>query len=318
MIRVYTIDQGKISQSKNPTFKEIGGMQNVIWIDLQSPSKEEKDFIEKNYGIEFFTSQELQEIESSSRFLETDETVEINLGFVSSDPEPSVQNVTFILKGTLLFTYRVGDLKIFAETVRRLKSPSSSENNKEHGLNVFLTVLETRIDGDADLIEGINRKLNAFSKELLTQRSLKEDLLLGIAQLQENVMVLHETITEKQRVVSSMIRIPEFNKIENERLKIIMNDITSLIQHAQFSSERLEYLQNTFLGLANIEQNQVIKIFTVVTVVFMPPTLIASIYGMNFTFMPELKWATGYPFAIALMILSSVIFLWYFKRKKWL
>jgi magnesium transporter len=318
MIRVYTIDQGKISQSKNPTFKEIGAMQNINWIDLQSPTKEEKEFIEKSYGIEFFTSQELQEIESSSRFLETDETVEINLGFVSSDPELSVQSVTFILKGNLLFTYRVGDLKIFAETVRRLKSPSSSENNKEHGLNVFLTVLETRIDGDADLIEGINRKLNAFSKELLTQRSLKEDLLLGIAQLQENVMLLHETITEKQRVVSSLIRIPEFNKIENERLKIIMNDITSLIQHSQFSSERLEYLQNTFLGLANIEQNQVIKIFTVVTVVFMPPTLIASIYGMNFSFMPELKWAAGYPFAIALMILSSVIFLWYFKRKKWL
>ena len=318
MIRVYTIDQGKISQSKNPTFKEIGAMQNINWIDLQSPTKEEKEFIEKSYGIEFFTSQELQEIESSSRFLETDETVEINLGFVSSDPELTVQSVTFILKGNLLFTYRVGDLKIFAETVRRLKSPSSSENNKEHGLNVFLTVLETRIDGDADLIEGINRKLNAFSKELLTQRSLKEDLLLGIAQLQENVMLLHETITEKQRVVSSLIRIPEFNKIENERLKIIMNDITSLIQHSQFSSERLEYLQNTFLGLANIEQNQVIKIFTVVTVVFMPPTLIASIYGMNFSFMPELKWAAGYPFAIALMILSSVIFLWYFKRKKWL
>jgi len=317
MIRVYTISEGKISQFKNPSFKEIGTLENIIWIDLQSPSREEKEFVEKNYKIEFFTSQELQEIESSSRFLETDETVEMNLGFVSSDPELSVQSVTFILREHLLFTYRVGDLKIFAETVRRLKSASSSEK-KEHGLNVFLTVLETRIDGDADLIEGINRKLNTISKELLAQRSLKEDLLLGIAQLQENVMLLHETITEKQRVVSSLIRIPEFNKIENERLKIIMNDIASLLQHSQFSSERLEYLQNTFLGLANIEQNQVIKIFTVVTVVFMPPTLIASIYGMNFNIMPELKWAAGYPFAIGLMIFSSVIFLWYFKRKKWL
>jgi len=317
MIRVYTISEGKISQFKNPSFKEIGTLENIIWIDLQSPSKEEKEFVEKNYKIEFFTSQELQEIESSSRFLETDETVEMNLGFVSSDPELSVQSVTFILREHLLFTYRVGDLKIFAETVRRLKSASSSEK-KEHGLNVFLTVLETRIDGDADLIEGINRKLNTISKELLAQRSLKEDLLLGIAQLQENVMLLHETITEKQRVVSSLIRIPEFNKIENERLKIIMNDIASLLQHSQFSSERLEYLQNTFLGLANIEQNQVIKIFTVVTVVFMPPTLIASIYGMNFNIMPELKWVAGYPFAIGLMIFSSVIFLWYFKRKKWL
>lgn len=317
MIRVYTISQGKIIQHKNPTFKEITALENMIWIDLQSPTREEKDFIEKTYSIEFFTSQELQEIESSSRFVETDETIEINLGFLSSDAELTVQSITFILKENLLFTYRQGDLKIFAETVRRLKSSSSSER-KEHGLNVFLTVLETRIDGDADLIEGINRKLNAISKELIAQKSLKQDLLLGIAQLQENVMLLHETITEKQRVVSSLVRIPEFNKIENERLKIVLKDIASLLQHSQFSSERLEYLQNTFLGLVNIEQNQVIKIFTLVTVIFMPPTLIASIYGMNFSFIPELEWAAGYPFALGLMIFSSLIFLWYFKKKKWL
>lgn len=317
MIRVYTISQGKISQYKNPTFKEIVALEPIIWIDLQSPTKEEKEFIERNYSIEFFTSQELQEIESSSRFLETDETIEMNLGFLSSDAELTVQSITFILKENILFTYRQGDLKIFAETVRRLKSASSSEK-REHGLNVFLTVLETRIDGDADLIEGINRKLNTISKELISQKSLRQDLLLGIAQLQENVMLLHETITEKQRVVSSLIRIPEFNKIENERLKIILKDIASLLQHSQFSSERLEYLQNTFLGLVNIEQNQVIKIFTLVTVIFMPPTLIASIYGMNFSFMPELTWTAGYPFAIGLMIASSLIFLWYFKKKKWL
>lgn len=317
MIRVYTISQGRISQYKNPAFKEIAALENIVWIDLQSPTKEEKEIIERNYSIEFFTSQELQEIESSSRFLETDETIEMNLGFLSSDTELSVQSITFILKGNFLFTYRQGDLKIFAETVRRLKSASSSEK-REHGLNVFLTVLETRIDGDADLIEGINRKLNAISKELIAQKSMKQDLLLGIAQLQENVMLLHETITEKQRVVSSLIRIHEFNKIENERLKIILKDIASLLQHSQFSSERLEYLQNTFLGLVNIEQNQVIKIFTLVTVVFMPPTLIASIYGMNFRFMPELAWMGGYPFALGLMILSSLIFLWYFKKKKWL
>jgi magnesium transporter len=316
MIRVYTTSQGKISQYKNISFENIKDLNNIIWIDLQAPTVEEKEFVEKNYKIEFFTSLELQEIESSSRFLETDETIEINLGVISSDAELTVQNITFILKGNTLFTYRQGELKIFAETVRKLKAASSEM--KEHGLDVFLSILETHIDNDADLIESINRKVNVISKELIAQRSLKEDLLLGIAQLQENVMLLHETTTEKQRVVSSLIRIPEFNKIENERLKIIMKDIASLLQHSQFSSERLEYMQNTFLGLVNIEQNQVIKIFTVVTVVFMPPTLIASIYGMNFKFMPELNWITGYPFAIGLMVFSSMIFLWYFKRKKWL
>jgi magnesium transporter len=316
MIRVYTTSLGKLTQYKNISFDEIRRIGNVVWIDLQAPTPEEKEFVEKNYKIEFFTSLELQEIESSSRFLETEETIEINLGVISSDNELTVQNATFILKGNTLFTYRQGELRIFAEAVRKLKSASSEM--KEHGLDVFLSILETHIDSDADLIESINRKVNTISKDLIAQRSLKEDLLLGTAQLQENVMLLHETTTEKQRVVSSLIRIPEFNKIENERLKIIMKDIASLLQHSQFSSERLEYMQNTFLGLVNIEQNQVIKIFTVVTVIFMPPTLIASIYGMNFVFMPELKWLGGYPFAIGLMVFSSMIFLWYFKRKKWL
>jgi magnesium transporter len=324
MIRVYTTSQGRITQYKNISFDEIHKINNIIWIDLQSPSPEEKEFVEKNYKIEFFTSLELQEIESSSRFIETEETIEINLGVISSDVsgtipndvELTIQNTTFILKANVLFTYRQGDLRIFAEAVRKLKAASTEM--KEHGLDVFLSILETHIDNDADLIESINRRVNLISKEMISQRSLKEELLLGIARLQENVMLLHETTTEKQRVVSSLIRIPEFNKIENERLKIIMKDIASLLQHSQFSSERLEYMQNTFLGLVNIEQNQVIKIFTVVTVVFMPPTLIASIYGMNFTFMPELQWKVGYPFAIGLMFFSSMIFLWFFKRKKWL
>jgi magnesium transporter len=316
MIRVYTLRQGKLEQHKNLPHDEIMRLSNIIWIDLQSPSQQEKVFVERNFKIEFFTHQEVQEIESSSRFLETEETIEINLGFISSDVELSVQNVTFILKGNILFTYRQGDLKTFAEAVRKLKSMNAE--TKEHGLDIFLTILESRIDSDADLIESINRRVNAISKELIARESLKEDMLLNIAQLQENTMLLHETITEKQRVVSSLIRIPEFNKIENERLKVIIKDIGSLLQHAQFSSERLEYLQNTFLGLVNIEQNTVIKIFTVVTVVFMPPTLIASIYGMNFKVMPELGWTGGYPLAIALMIFSSLAFLWYFKRKKWL
>lgn len=316
MIRLFTISNGRIEQFKNPPLEEILGYRNIIWVDLQSPTQQEKEFIEKNFKIEFFTTQEVQEIESSSRFLETDETIEINLGFVSNEPDLTVQNVTFILKDNLLFTFRQGDIKIFAEAVRRLRTMNAAA--KEHGLDIFLTILEARIDGDADLIEGINRRVNNISRQLISQRSLDQDLLLGIAQLQENVMLLHQAITEKQRVVSSLIRIPEFNKTENERLTIVIRDIASLLQHSQFSSERLEYLQNTFLGLVNIEQNQVIKIFTVVTVVFMPPTLIASIYGMNFHFMPELKWIAGYPFAIVLMIASSLLFLWYFKRKKWL
>lgn len=316
MVRVYTLDNGRIEQFKNPALQDIAQYENLLWVDLQSPTSPEREYIEQKFSIEFFTSQEVQEIESSSRFFETQETIEINLGFVSTDVELSVQNVTFILKGSILFTYRQGDVKTFAEAVRRLKTMSTE--TKDHGLDVFLTILETRIDGDADLIESVNRRVNHVSKSLISQKSLKEDLLLSIAQLQENVMILHQAITEKQRVVSSLIRIPEFSRLGNERLTIIIRDIASLLQHSQFSSQRLEYLQNTFLGLVNIEQNQVIKIFTVVTVIFMPPTLIASVYGMNFEYMPEIEWVAGYPVALVLMIFSSLVFLWYFRRKKWL
>src|SRR5690606_30679471 len=189
---------------------------------------QEREFLEKRFSIELFPSQEVQEIESSSRFFEPEESIEINLGFVSTDVEFSVQNVTFILKSHILFTYRQGDVKTFAEAVRRLKTMSTE--TKDHGLDVFLTILETRIDGDADLIENINLRVNHHSKSLISQNTLKEHLRLGIAQAQENVMILLQAITEKQRVVSSLVPIPEFNRLGNDRLTIIIRDIAYLLQ----------------------------------------------------------------------------------------
>jgi magnesium transporter len=131
-------------------------------------------------------------------------------------------------------------------------------------------------------------------------------------------MLLRENIIDKQRVVSSMLR-SEFIPTELQpKLTIIIKDINSLVEHIKFSFDRLDYLQDTFLGYVNIEQNKIIKIFTIVSVIFMPPTLIASIYGMNFTFMPELNKKWGYPIAILSMVFSSLFILYYFKKRKWL
>jgi magnesium transporter len=131
-------------------------------------------------------------------------------------------------------------------------------------------------------------------------------------------MIFRESIIDKQRVTSALLKSDYFINDYRERIRIMIKDIGSLLDHTAFNFERLEYLQNTFLGLVNIEQNKIIKIFTVVTVIFMPPTLIASMYGMNFHFMPELQWKYGYPAAIAFMVLSSLWTLLFFKRKKWL
>lgn len=302
----------KNPQSLNPTATE-----KVIWVDLQSPDEEEKKVVETVFKIEFQTPQEIAEIESSSRYYEDQESIEANNTFVVAENHSYVaRQISFILRGDTLFTLRHSDLKSFADTVRKLKTVKSSV--VKNGSQIWLYLLEARIDLDADFIENVTRQTNATSRLLTKEKNYAESTLIRITELQESMILIRESITDKQRLVSSLLKSHFIADVENERLGIIIRDINSLLQHTQFGFERLEYLQNTFLGLVNIEQNQVIKIFTVVTVVFMPPTLIASIYGMNFDYMPELKWMVGYPSALGLMVFSSISFLWYFKKKKWL
>ena len=147
---------------------------------------------------------------------------------------------------------------------------------------------------------------------------MEEDILIEIKDLQEKVMIIRQNIMDKQRVVSSMLKGNFFLDDLQPRLTMIIKDINSLFEYTRFGFDRLDYLQDTFLGLVNLQQSKIIKIFTVVSVVFMPPTLIASIYGMNFRHMPELSWTWGYAFSVVAMILSVAIVLFYFKRKKWL
>lgn len=316
MIRIFYIKDNEIRWEKDP---ETINPENprLIWVDLQSPTNEEKQKVEELFQIELFTSQEAAEIESSSRYIEDIYTVEANNAFVVNENQSFVtKQVSFILKENILFTVRNADLKAFADVVRKLKTYRNSQISKAS--QIWTLLLESRIDLDADFIESLTRQTNAVSKKLLKERSFKEEILIKITELQENTILIRESIVDKQRLVSSLLKSSFIQEPEKERLRILIKDITSLLQHTEFSFERLEFLQNTFLGLVSIEQNQVIKIFTVVTVVFMPPTLIASIYGMNFSNMPELAWSWGYPFAIAMMLLASLAFLWYFRHRKWL
>lgn len=316
MIRSFYLQNEELHWEKNPDDLTATERGRIIWIDLQAPTDEELHRVEKAYGIEFFTPQEAAEIESSSRYFEDSTGFEANSAFVAFESGAYVtRQISFILKDNILFTLRPTEMKAFAETVRKMKTFRSSTSK---AIQIWLLLLETQIDFDADFIEFLTRTTNSVSKKLVKEQSIEEETLIRITELQENTILIRDSIVDKQRLVSALLRSFSVEDAEKDRLRIIIKDINSLLQHAQFSFERLEYLQNTFLGLVNIEQNQVIKIFTVVTVVFMPPTLIASVYGMNFKVMPELEWVAGYPFALILMVLSSMGFLWYFKRKKWL
>lgn len=290
--------------------------EDIVWVDLVFPTEEEKELVENRFNIELFTRQEAEEIESSSKYAEEVGEIDVNSNFlIHSGDEYKNEPVSFILKGNLLVTQRNVELKSFYDAQRRLHF---LEIKRTTGAQIFLLLFETRIDFDADFLEYMARRITDLGSGITFNKKVDEDLLIKINHFQEVTMLLRQNIVDKQRVISSILKSEIFPKDEFEKIRIMIKDIGSLLDHAKFTFERLEYLQNTFMGLVQIEQNQIIKIFTVASVVFMPPTLIASVYGMNFEIMPELDWLFGYPFAIVLMLMSSTVTLFIFKRKKWL
>ncbi len=315
MIRLYYKNQNTVI--KTAKILPINHSEKLLWIDLQNPSIEEVDEIEKLFAVNIPTRIQQEEIESSSRYTETDEYIIANSNFIQFYANNKYENVhvSFIIKDELLITYREGSLQSFAECVKKIKTnPKTFVNGKM----ILLAIFETRVDMDADTIEAFSRQISLISKQLSESQYDSTLAFKQIAALQETSMQLRANIIDKQRVTSSILKSNEFNSEERDRLRILIKDITSLVEHTIFLFERLEYLQNTVLGLVNTEQNKIIKLFTIVSVIFMPPTLIASIYGMNFKYLPELDWKIGYPLAILLMISSSLLILVLFRKRKWL
>jgi len=318
MIRIFQLPQ--YAQIKTPSLYDLDNFQslkkNIAWIDLQDPSQAQIKEIEEFYNINFPTRQQQEEIEISSRYLENSGIIKINSTFVNIIPNNSKleeHEISFIITEQTLFTLRYFDSRVISETVKKIKQfPTVFINPAK----IFIAILEARTDFDADLIELISRFVADISRKITFDRKLDEKVLLKINDTQDLTMSLREALFDKQRTLSSLLRNQDLMLESSNRLLIIIKDINSLIEHANFNFTRLEYLQNSFLGLLNIEQNKVIKTFTVVSLVFMPPTLIASIYGMNFKIVPELDLTWGYPLALLLMLVSSVIPLAIFRHKK--
>ena len=314
MVRIY-YKEGRLIK-RETDIRELGKIEKLLWVDLQSPSQEEEEWVETKCNIDFQTPQEIVEIESSARFFEQHDTINANSNFLQINADGyQTYPVSFILRGTTLFTYRRGDSKSFADTVKKMKvSPDTFQT----GVDFMLMLLETRIEADADSLEAISRDISNISKDLIREQKARQEVLIRISSLQEITMMLRETSIDKQRVLSGILRSQYFPDDRKEHLRIILKDISSLLEYTTFNFERLEYLQNTFMGLINLEQSQVIKIFTVVTIIFMPPTLIAGIFGMNFEALPTLDWTWGFWASMVMMLLSSLIVLWFFRQKKWI
>jgi len=315
-MRVYFKRQNRVH--KVQSLAQLESMEGVVWIDLQNPTPAEISDVEANFEFKFQSRQQQIEIESSSRYFETDDEIIANSNFLQFNTEGNhfLSNaVSFILQDEILFTYRDSDLTAFSDTVKKIKGSGRFFHS---GKQIMATLLEVGVDNDADLLENISRQVTELWKVVGFGGNPDEELILRISRVQEMTMEIRQNAVDKQRVLSAILKSREFEGEDYERLRIVIKDINSLIDHANFTFQRLEYLQNTFMGLVNIEQNKIIKIFTVASVIFMPPTLIASIYGTNFEFIEVYKWKYGFSLAILLMILSSLGTLYFFRRKKWL
>ena len=312
-LRLFYHEDNKIKISKSLDILPKIELKNIIWIDLNDVALDVESRLEQFLKIYIQEDEEIEEIEMSSRYIETDDGIVANTNFMMDNF--TLEPVSFILKNGILVSVRDADLRSFNETVKKI---FASTRSFPTGYHVLVALLETRVEYDADTIEDTTDLITNLSKTLNTEDDLDEDILIRIKDLQEKVMVIRQTIVDKQRVISSMLKSDVFPAELLPRLSMIIKDINSLFEYTRFGFDRLDYLQDTFLGLVNLQQNKIIKIFTVVSVIFLPPTLIASIYGMNFRVLPELNWAYGYPFSIMLMVVFSAAVLWYFRRKKWL
>ncbi len=323
MITIYLKQYNQILRCADPAAFDNLSCNEVLWIDLFQPTVQEQKAVEAFMGINLQTKQQVEEIESTSKYSESEDAVISNANFFVPHGESGggdggfeVEPVSFIITNAgVMVSVHESESRTFRETEKRLQINYRAYPT---GFHIFITLLEVRIDYDADMVELLARQVSLLSREMSEESSIDTDVLRRINSLQESTMLLRENIFDRQRVVSSILRSDRFPSDIFPRLQLMIKDVNSLINHADFSFQRLDYIQDAALGLINIEQNNIVKIFSVAAVIFMPATLIASIYGMNFGIMPELHWRYGYLFAIGLMILCSGLTIWFFRYKKWL
>lgn len=327
MITIYLKQYNKIIRNADTRLFDELGYDDILWIDMMQPSIKEQRAVESFIEISLQTRQQVEEIESTSKYSENENAIISNANFfIPTGDSFVVEPVSFIISNEgVLVSVRNAEFRTFRETEKRLQMNYRSYST---GYHIFISLLEVRIDYDADLVEFIAKQVAALSKDINSEDTIDKEVLYRISALQESTMLLRENIFDRQRVLSSILRSERFPNDIYPRLQLMIKDVNSLINHADFSFQRLDYIQDAALGLINIEQNEIVKIFSVAAVIFLPATLIASIYGMNFKVMPELDWQwqisenfvlpLGYCFAIGLMILCSALTIWYFKYKKWL
>ena len=319
MLNVFSLANGRLFQEEIESFEALA-VVNPVWVDLDAPTPDEKSWIARHFGVTIPDDAVDDDLEESARFYEEDNgELHIRSDFLIDDDEtPRNVRVAFILFRNILFSVHGEELPVFRLLrLRARRIPALIEDAKD----VLLKLYDADAEYSADALEGIYDSLEKVSRRVLKQDvndAVAAEALSAIAKEEDLNGRIRRNVMDTRRAISFMMRSRMLNAEQFEEARQILRDIDSLDSHTTFLFDKINFLMNAIVGFININQNKIIKLFSVASVALLPPTLIASVYGMNFQFMPELKWAHGYGYAIGLMIASVAAPFIYFRRKGWL
>ena len=321
MINVFVLQNGRLNQVPIETRSDLENVEPV-WVDLTDPNDDERAWVKSIYGVTLPDEDEVQDIEASSRYFEAENgDLHLRTDFLLEEDEGPARIVTvaFILARKMLFSVHTDDLPVFRLVRLRARSRPGSIGDY---MDVLLDLYATDAEYSADALEGIYQHLEEVSGRVLQKQFTDQDAaetLSAIAREEDLNGRIRRNMMDTRRAVSFLMRGRLLNTEQFEEARQILRDIESLDGHTSFLFDKINFLMDATVGFININQNKIIKIFSVASVAFLPPTLIASIYGMNFRrWFPELDWAFGYPFALGLMVFSAIAPFLYFRHRGWL
>jgi magnesium transporter len=324
MIRIFKVAGDRLVEVES--LQDFNPAADTGWIDLLNPSAEEDKTVEDFLKISIPTKEDMQEIELSAR-LYSEENVEyltmLAISQVHID-DPIKSPVTFILGGNTLITVRYSEFLSFSAYVQKAKKKNGVTIMSPGGLMV--DIVESFVNRVADALEALGADMDTLSRDIFRAKNISIKRKTGMLQSAirkiggkgDLISMLRESLVTFARLLAHCNDKPDEAKALRGRIRTLTRDVSSLEDHAGFLSSKMSFLLDATLGLINLEQNQIIKIFSIAAVVFLPPTLVASVYGMNFHHMPELDWPLGYPMALLAMLAAALIPLAYFRKKGWL
>jgi magnesium transporter len=320
MINVFVLQNGRLNQVPIASRADLENA-TPVWVDLTDPDDDERAWVKTIYGVSLPGEDEVSDIEASARYYEAENgDLHLRTDFLLEEEDgPSrVVTVAFILSGKMLFSVHSDDLPVFRLVRMRARSRPGSIADY---MDVLLDLYATDAEYSADALEGIYESLEEVSQRVLQKEFTDQDAaaaLNAIAHEEDLNGRIRRNMMDTRRAVSFLMRGRLLNSEQFDEARQILRDIESLDGHTSFLFDKVNFLMDATVGFININQNKIIKIFSVASVAFLPPTMIASIYGMNFNKFPELSWTYGYPFALALMAATAIAPLWYFRKRGWL